>query len=740
MLGRIVIFQTPPAIVGTIENVEKVMKQEDTGLYIVLISIHGLIRGQHLELGRDADTGGQTKYVIELAMALGRHPAVARVDLLTRQIIDPAVDADYAEPEEQLAADVKLVRIACGPDGYLPKEQLWDYLDNFADSASEYLHQQTERPSLIHAHYADAGYVGSLLSRQMCLPFVFTGHSLGHSKRDRLIASGLKLAEIERLYNISRRIEAEENVLATADCIITSTHQEIEEQYGLYDCYRPDRMRVVPPGTDMEKFFPAVGNEADSDIALALQRFLLQPDKPFILAISRPDRRKNIASLVIAYGESPALQEQANLVIVAGNREDLREMESGSRDVLTELLYYVDLYDLYGKVAYPKHHGPDDVSILYRLGALQRGVFINPALTEPFGLTLIEAAACGLPIVATEDGGPRDIVGNCCNGYLVDPLDTAAIAERLQAVLSDPEAWQQMAQAGMAGVACHYTWQAHVKRYIDCVLPIVRQAEPAHRIALQRRVRLYRDRALFSDLDQTLIGDNQSLKQLMQMVREHSRCCSFGIATGRRLDSALKLVRQYQLPSPDVLITSLGTEIYYGHRLTPDTAWQDYIDHLWRPAKVRRLLRELPGLQLQPKREQSGFKVSFYYNPEWAPSVEEIHHLLLRNDVTVHCFLSFGQYLDIVPIRASKGLALRWYAQQWDMALDHTLVAGGSGADEDMLRGNTLGVVVSNRHGEELSALTDYERVYFATQPYAAGIVEAVHHYDFFAGCEEARG
>lgn len=713
------------------------MNNKDAGLYIVLISIHGLIRARDLELGRDADTGGQTKYVVELAGALGRHPAVSRVDLLTRRIIDEAVDDSYAQPQEEIIPGVNIVRIACGPDAYLPKEQLWDYLDNFADSASSYLYQQERLPDLIHGHYADAGYVGSLLSRQMSLPFVFTGHSLGHSKRKRLIASGLKLVDIERLYNMSRRIEAEENILATANCVITSTHQEIEEQYGLYDCYRPERMRVVPPGTDTQRFFPPQGNEGSSIIAAALQRFLHDENKPCILAISRPDRRKNIASLLIAYGESPELQSKANLVIIAGNRDDLREMNEGAREVLTDILYYVDLYDLYGKVAYPKRHSADDVPVLYRLAALRKGVFVNPALTEPFGLTLIEAAASSLPIVATEDGGPKDIVSNCKNGYLVDPLDTDAIASALLQVLGDQGQWEKMASAGLEGVHRCYSWEAHVEHYIELIQPLVQQWSAAQRIILQRRTRLYRDRSLFTDLDQSLIGDSEAAAQLMQMLRHHSRCCSFGVATGRRLDSALKLLRQHRLPMPDVLITSLGTEIYYGQALTPDTGWQDYIDHLWRPTKVRTLLQQLPGLTLQPRSEQSEFKVSFYYDGTKAPSVEEIHHLLLKNDVTVQCILSFGQYLDILPIRASKGLALRWYAQQWGLALDHILVAGGSGADEDMLRGNTLGVVVANRHDEELSALSDCEGVYFSSRPYAGGIVEAIDHYDFFNGCEE---
>jgi sucrose-phosphate synthase len=115
--------------------------------------------------------------------------------------------------------------------------------------------------------------------------------------------------------------------------------------------------------------------------------------------------------------------------------------------------------------------------------------------------------------------------------------------------------------------------------------------------------------------------------------------------------------------------------------------------------------------------------------------VEDINSLLHQHEQTVSVFLSFGQFLDIVPVRASKGFALRWFADQWGIPLEHILVAGGSGADEDMMRGNTMAVVVANRHHEELSALADVERIYFATQPYAAGILEAIDHYNFFRNC-----
>jgi sucrose-phosphate synthase len=101
-------------------------------------------------------------------------------------------------------------------------------------------------------------------------------------------------------------------------------------------------------------------------------------------------------------------------------------MEENERQVLTDMLLQMDHYDLYGKLAIPKKHDfATEVPELYRICAESHGVFVNPALVEPFGITLIEASASGLPIVATNNGGPVDIVANCGNGLLVDGLGSA---------------------------------------------------------------------------------------------------------------------------------------------------------------------------------------------------------------------------------------------------------------------------------------------------------------------------
>ena len=320
------------------------MDNSNDKLYILLVSIHGLIRGQDLELGRDADTGGQTKYVVELLRELGKRPDVEQVTLLTRRIADPGVSNDYNQPVETLSDKAQIIRIECGEEAYLPKEALWDSLDNFADHALEYINKNDRLPDIIHSHYADAGYVGQRLSHQLNIPLIHTGHSLGRCKRKRLLASGLKRDDIEQRYNMSRRIDAEEEVLGAAAFIITSTRQEIIEQYGMYDYYLPAKMHVIPPGTDLEKFYPPQGGEFNTEIFQDIGRFLQTPTKPIILALSRPDQRKNINTLVEAYGESEELKKLANLVIIAGNRDEIRDMDNGTQDVLTEVFLSIDSY------------------------------------------------------------------------------------------------------------------------------------------------------------------------------------------------------------------------------------------------------------------------------------------------------------------------------------------------------------------------------------------------------------
>ncbi|MDB9372515.1 HAD-IIB family hydrolase [Nodularia sphaerocarpa] len=715
------------------------------GLYILLVSVHGLIRGKNLELGRDADTGGQIKYAVELAQALAENPQVERVDLVTRLVNDPKVSSDYAQPIEILSDKAQIIRVNCGPRRYLRKEVLWPHLDNFADELLKHLRQVGKLPHVIHSHYADAGYVGCRVAGWLGVPLVHTGHSLGRVKQQRLLEHGTKRETIESTYHISTRIEAEETTLASAALVIASTHQEVTQQYGIYDHYQPNRMVVIPPGVTLKEFYPVSENWQEPAIYQDLKRFLNNPEKPMIMALSRPAIRKNVASLVKAYGEDPELRHLANLVLILGNRDDITTMESGPRQVLTEIFQLIDRYDLYGYVAYPKHHRSDEVADLYRLLGKNRGVFINPALTEPFGLTLIEATACGVPIIATSDGGPRDILEACENGMLIDPLDIKQIQDGLRKALTDREQWETWSKNGLERVRDNFSWSSHVERYLEQVqqlsqrrvqsllspLPKALATDlPDWNIPDQNRLPTA-DRFLVCEIDNTLLGDQEALYKLIERLRNEGHSTGVGIATGRNLNSSLEMLEEWHFPRPDLLIVSAGSEIYYGPQVVPDANWQRHISYHWNAEAVRQAMEELPGVELQPPEAQGKFKLSYFIDETKSLSFKEIMRHLRRRRLHVKGIYSHNMYLDLLPIRASKGDAIRYCALKWGLPIKRFLVAGASGNDESMLSGNTLGVIVGN-YSAELEKLRGYPQIYFAEGNYAWGILEALDSYDFF--------
>ncbi len=709
----------------------KMTTSEKPNLYITLFSLHGLIRGENLELGRDADTGGQTRYVVELAKSLSLEKKVDRVDLFTRKVVDSKIDQIYARDEEQIAENAWIIRTPCGPRRYLRKEVLWPYLDSFSDQTILYFRSKGRIPDVIHGHYADAGYVGAQIARLLGVPFIFTGHSLGRVKMGRLKEKGMSLPVMEARYNISHRIDAEEFALDTASKVIVSTQQEIDEQYELYDNYDKSRKIVIPPGVDTNTFYPPRKRRHRTSILKELKRFLEDINKPMILALSRADERKNIENLIHAYGQNKYLRNTANLVILAGNREDIRNSDPGSKKVWSNIIFLVDKYDLYGKIAYPKKHNQQDVPDLYRLAKQTRGVFLNPALTEPFGLTLLEAGACGLPLIATNDGGPNGIIGDCKNGILIDPLNIEEIGTAIQKILQDGKLWNIYSKNGIVNIKKFYSWKAHTRGYLTEVNKLVKRRYFKRNMMREEKSRMPTiDRMIITDIDNTLVGDKEALQRFLELQQSMDSNVGFGVATGRRLGLTRKALKEWQIPTPDLLIASVGSEIYYGKKLVLDLSWHHHLNYQWKPEKVHQVLDALPGLKLQNKIDQRQYKISYFVDMNKAPSKRKIMSLLRENNLKVKVIHSHEAYLDILPIRASKGLAIRYLVMKWGLTPERVLVAGDSGNDEEMLRGNTLGVVVGN-FSPELKHLYGKPRIYFAGKSFADGIIEGIEYYNF---------
>ena len=719
------------------------------GLYIQLFSIHGLIRGTSPELGRDSDTGGQIKYVLELANALAAQENVAQVDLVTRLIKDKNIDPEYSAEIEQLSDKARIVRIQCGGRKYLRKELLWPHLDEFVDKTIRFLRIQGTYPDIFHGHYADAGYVASELAATFDTPFVFTGHSLGKNKKAKLLADGVSEAKMEKLYKINKRIEVEKDVFQKAELIITSTQQEIDKQYGLYQESKGKQFNVIPPGIDLETFYPYYDSLLDDEVlsedikqtrvALKreLNRFWVQPEKPFILALCRPDHRKNITGLIEAYGKDKQLQAIANLAVFAGIRVNIKNKEENEQAVLTDMLLQMDRYDLYGKLAIPKKHEfATEVPELYRLCAESKGVFVNPAMVEPFGLTLIEASACGLPIVATRDGGPLDIVSNCENGILVDTTQTTEISEAISKILISKELWEKYSNNGINGVRTHYAWNTHSEKCLqifNAFLPLLKQTSsdsPMQQKPLSFGNRLKGIKKLvIVDIDNTLVGDDKSMRQLFAHLQENHEHIAWGVSTGRSLELTLDIMTDYSIPMPDIIICSVGTEIYYAPDLRRDKGWKKNISAKWKPELIKSSLAKTSFLKLQEPEGQRSHKISYYMADDY-DYLAWVYYLIETAGLNCQIVYSHGQYLDILPQRASKGKAIDYIRYKFEFSARDVMVAGDSGNDADMLSGKAHGLVVGN-YSAELEKLRSSRNVYFSPQNYAAGIIDGLHHYGF---------
>ena len=720
-------------------------------MYIAIINIHGLVRQENIEMGRDADTGGQTRYVIDLVKELSGREGV-EVDLFTRKIGDKRISDDYNQPIEQIGEHARIVRLPCGGVKYIRKEKLWPHLDEYVDSLIEFFRSEQRVPDVIHGHYADGGYIATEIASYFHTPLVFTGHSLGRNKYEYLTSIGITEERIEDYYTMSSRIAQEERTIRKADMVITSTNYEKDELYAAYENRDLPKFRVIPPGLNLDKFFPYYHYEisdpsitedqklAQYNMIRELQRFFTNPDKPLIMALCRPEARKNIDVLIEIYGKSKELQAIANLAIFAGIREDINTMEEGEQLVLTDMLLLMDRYDLYGKMAIPKHHNPErDVPELYRLAAMKRGVFVSAAALENFGLTFIEASAVGLPFIGTDKGGVQDIRKNCDSGVLVDITDQEAIRDSVHQILTDSELWEKLSRNGVERIREVYNWQTHCDTYLTELKRVLDE----HREKKSPEARYERSMAkrmsslkylLISDIDNTLTGDAEAIKELKELLAQHHDTLGFGIATGRSVDSAKEVLLQHGLPVPDILITSVGSEVYYGEDLIADKGWSHYIRRRWHPERVRHALGQFSELKLQPEADtQRKFKVSYHIADDCDVNqlMSRIREALNTTKSSWHIVLSHDRFLDILPYRASKGTAVKYLAWKWHIDLKSVITAGDSGNDADMLIKPLKGIIVAN-HESALDALKKQKNLYFATRPYAGGIIEGLQRFKVF--------
>jgi sucrose-phosphate synthase len=436
------------------------------------------------------DFGGQLVYVKEVAVAMARLGIQA--DILTRQIVDD----DWPEFAGRIDSypgveNVRILRLPCGPERFLPKEELWPYLGTeWVPNIEDFYRGEGSLPDAFTAHYADGALSGALLKKNTGIPFTLTGHSLGAQKMDKLGVAPDNLAEIDARFHFTQRIMAERVGMNHAGRIIVSTSQERMEQYahpayhGAIDPGDDSRFAVVPPGVNLRLFSPEPSPEDKAirqRIDAALERDIAAGRRhlPLVVASSRLDAKKNHMGLVQAFAASAELRAGANLAIVVRGLDDPLHDHSGlspgEKAILDQIATALDQEVLRGLVTAFPLNSQAELAAAYRILAQRHSAFALTALYEPFGLAPLEAMSCGLPAVVTRNGGPSESMreGGQEFGVLVDPADPQDIAGGLIRVVGSPESWERFHQAGIRRVLSRYTWERTADGYLAVIEDVI---------------------------------------------------------------------------------------------------------------------------------------------------------------------------------------------------------------------------------------------------------------------------
>lgn len=421
-------------------------------LRIALISEHA----SPLAPAGSVDAGGQNIYVAQVARWLAS--AGHEVDVLTRRD-DPSLPAIV-----KLAPKVRVMHVEAGPAHFVPKEDLLQHMPEFARQVDALL-RRGACYDVLHANFFMSGWVGLRLKRQHGLPLVTTFHALGLVRREHQ-------GEADRFP--PDRIAIEHALIHGSDRVIAECPQDAVDMKRLYGASE-ERLETVPCGVDTGAFRP--GNKG-----LARRRLGLSPDGFTVLQLGRLVPRKGIDNVIRAMALLPS-SLGSRLVIVGGDSacpDDMTTPEIGRLRGLARSL------GVEARVHFVGRRERHELRDWY----VAADVFVTTPWYEPFGITPLEAMACGTPVIGAAVGGIAHTVVDGLTGCLVPPNDPQSLAQRITHLLSDRALAREMGRAGVRRVRSMFTWW-HVAKHLAEVygelVPTVRGRHIAALGASQRR-------------------------------------------------------------------------------------------------------------------------------------------------------------------------------------------------------------------------------------------------------------
>jgi len=497
------------------ETLERFLGRIPMIFSLAVLSPHGYF-GQANVLGLP-DTGGQVVYILDQVRALEREMR-RRLDeqgldiepqiLVVTRLIPEAGQTTCDQRIEPIVGTqhARILRVPFRSDSgeiiphWISRFEIWPYLERFAAEAErEIVAELGNRPDLLVGNYSDGNLVATLLSRSLHVTQCNIAHAL---EKTKYLYSDLYWRDNDEQYHFATQFTADLIAMNAADFIITSTYQEIAgndgtvgqyESYqaytlpGLYrvvngiDAFDP-KFNIVSPGADSQIYFPyleqgrrlnALHPEIERIVYGAPDEHargeLTQPDQPLLFTMARLDKIKNITGLVEWYGRHEALRDRANLLVIAGHIDANKSGDDEEREQIHLMHHLMSELALDGQLRWVGVHLEKTLAgELYRYVADRHGAFVQPALFEAFGLTVIEAMASGLPTFATRYGGPLEIIEDGLSGFHVDPNHGAEAAQQMALFFErcqrEDDYWDKVSQAALERVRSRYTWDLYAER------------------------------------------------------------------------------------------------------------------------------------------------------------------------------------------------------------------------------------------------------------------------------------
>ena len=403
---------------------------------LMMISLHGYV-GAEPELGKP-DTGGQVVFVLELAKRFAH--LGYRVDVVTRRFEDQPA-------EDRINENLRVWRIPFGGRRFIRKEDMHDHYGDFVVNLLAAVQRQNRRYDVVNSHYWDAGVAGQQIAEDLQIPHIHTPHSLGWWKAQDM--QSLPDDDVAG-YRFEERIHKEFLLYRTCDFVIATSEQQVQiitEKYEL----PAEHIAMIPPGIDERRF------TATTPTALADARARLGLSADDVYVVGRAATNKGYDLIIDAMPHLLRLQPQARLVLAAGaNSPDDIALVDGWRQQASDL-------GVSDRIEWRGYVADDDLADHYRAP----GVFALPSRYEPFGMTAVEAMACGTPTVLTTNGGLHTQIEFGRHALVADPTRPEEFAAMLNMPMQHGWLRDRLAVEGARFARRNFGWTGIARRTLE---------------------------------------------------------------------------------------------------------------------------------------------------------------------------------------------------------------------------------------------------------------------------------